>query len=283
MAPTEADYAVSFSVPVCAPGVRFVSRTSYEARATSVFDYPLASRFDENDALVVFDDVFVPWERVFVYRDPEVCHRQFWHTPAFVSFIHHGATRLWTKLEFLTGLAVLIARANNTYELPPVRMQIGRLVSWLNSMRALVIAAEEACEEVPGGHGAVMPNRELSYAQLALGPELYPKVLAEIKLLAGGGLIQLPSSYRDLRRPEVAALLGKYVRSPGHEAQARIKLFKLAWDALGSEFAGRHDQYERFYHGAPHVYLPAIVRESDVDGYAALARRCLDGYGLDDS
>lgn len=279
MAPSEADYALSFSVPVSSPGVRFISRASYEAKASSVFDYPLSSRFDENDALVVYDNVFVPWERVFAYRDPEVCHLQFWKTPAFLSFIHHGATRFWTKLEFLTGVAILIARANNTYDLPPVRMQIGKLMAWLNTAKALVVAMEENCEPVPDGEG-VMPNREIAHAQLAIGPELYPKVLNEIKLLAGGGLIQLPSSYRDLLQPEVAGLLGKYVRSPGHDSERRIKLFKLAWDALGSEFAGRHDQYERFYHGSPHVYLPAIVRESDTEACAALAGKCLDGYDL---
>lgn len=276
----EADYAVSFSVPVSSPGVKFISRTSYEGRATSVFDYPLSSRFDENDSLVVYDDVFVPWERVFAYRDPVVCQRQFWSTPAFVGFVHHGATRLWTKLEFLTGVAILVARANNTHELPPVRMQIGRMMSWVATARALVLAMEDACEPVPGGDGAVMPNREIAHAQLAVGPELYPRAVAELKLLAGGGLIQLPSSYRDLLEPEVAALLGKYVRSPGHDSEQRIKLFKLAWDAVGSEFAGRHDQYERFYHGAPHTYLPAIVREGDPEGCADLARQCLDGYSL---
>ncbi|KAA9381325.1 4-hydroxyphenylacetate 3-hydroxylase N-terminal domain-containing protein [Microbispora amethystogenes] len=281
MPPSEADYAVSFSVPVAAPGISFVSRTSYEARATSVFDYPLASRLDENDALVVYDDVFVPWERVFAYRDPEACHAQFWKTPAFVSFVHHGATRFWTKLEFLTGIAILVAKANNVYDMPPVRMQIGKLLSWVNTAKALVVAAEELCEPVPGAD-AVMPHRETAYAQLAVGPDLYPKVINEIKLLAGGGLIQLPSSYRDLLRPEVAALLGKYVKSPGYDAESRIKLFKLAWDAVGSEFAGRHDQYERFYHGAPHVYLPALVREGDPGRYAALAGRCLDGYELED-
>ncbi|GLZ36287.1 4-hydroxyphenylacetate 3-monooxygenase oxygenase component [Lentzea sp. NBRC 105346] len=281
MAPSEADYAVSFSVPVATPGIQFVSRTSYEGRATSIFDYPLSSRFDENDALVTFDNVFVPWERVFTYRDPLACHEQFWQTPAFVSFVHHGAIRLWTKLEFLAGIAILIARANNTYDLPPVKMQIGKLMAWVNTAKAVAVAIEEGAEPVPGAD-AVAPNREMSCAQLAIGPDLYPKVLAEIKLLAGGGLIQLPASFRDFRNPEVARLLGKYVRSPGHDAESRTKLLKLAWDALGSEFAGRHDQYERFYHGSPHVYLPTLVREGDPETYAALARRCLDGYSLED-
>ncbi|WP_410536350.1 4-hydroxyphenylacetate 3-hydroxylase N-terminal domain-containing protein [Streptomyces sp. KL2] len=71
-------------------------------------------------------------------------------------------------------------------------------------------------------------------------------------------------------------------RSPGHPAEQRIKLFKLAWDALGSEFAGRHEQYERFYHRAPHVYLPGIVRNGSPEALEALTRSCLDGYDLHD-
>jgi 4-hydroxyphenylacetate 3-monooxygenase len=151
------------------------------------------------------------------------------------------------------------------------------MMSWVSTAKAVVVAIEEGAEPIAD---AVAPNREMSVAQLAIGPDLYPKMIAELKLLAGGGLIQLPSSYKDFRTPEVAKILNKYVRSPGHDAEARIKLMKLAWDALGSEFAGRHDQYERFYHGSPHVYLPALVREGHPENYAALARRCLDGYEL---
>ncbi|TCO45244.1 4-hydroxyphenylacetate 3-hydroxylase family protein [Actinocrispum wychmicini] len=277
LAPADADYALSFSVPVASPGVKLISRPSYEAAATSVFDNPLASRFDENDALVIYDNVFVPWEQMFVYRDVDVCNAQWWRTPAFVNFVHHGATRLWTKFEFLTGLAVLIAKANNTFGLPPVQAQIGRLMGWLNTMRSMVLALEAACEPIGD---AVQPNKEISCAQLFVGPDLYPKVLNEIKLLAGGGLIQLPSSVRDLLNPESAPLLRKYIQSPGYAAEERVKLFKLAWDALGSEFAGRHEHYERFYHGAPHVYLSSIVREGDTETYERLAQSCLDGYQL---
>jgi 4-hydroxyphenylacetate 3-monooxygenase len=282
LAPGEADYALSFSVPVSTPGVKFISRVSYEAAASSVFDNPLASRFDENDALVVYDNVFVPWENVLVYRDVEVCRAQWWQTCAFVNLVHHGATRLWTKLEFLTGLAILIAKANNTYGLPPVKAQIGRLIGWLNVLRSMVLGMEAECEPLVAAPHLVQPNKEIGVAQLAIGPEIYPKVLAEIKLLAGGGLIQLPSSYRDLLSPEIEPVIARYIRSPGHDSQRRVKLFKLAWDALGSEFAGRHDQYERFYHGAPHVYLNTIAREADTDRYERLATACMEGYQLDE-
>ncbi|GIJ50360.1 pyoverdin chromophore biosynthetic protein pvcC [Virgisporangium aliadipatigenens] len=281
LAPQDIAHAVSFSIPLDTSGLKFVSRTSYEAGARSVFDNPLSSRFDENDALLVCDDVFVPWERVLVYRDVEASLRQWWATPAYNNFVHQAATRFWTKLEFLAGLAILIAKANNTYQLPPVQTQIGRILGWVNIARSMLIAAETECEPVEGGTG-VMINREIASAHRAMAGDLYPKVLAEVKLLAGGGLIQLPASGYDLQHPTLGPLLRKYVRSPEHPAERRIKLLKLAWDALGSEFASRHEQYERFYHGAPHVYLPAIVRDGRPDLCERLAQTCLDGYRLDD-
>ncbi|MBM7081358.1 4-hydroxyphenylacetate 3-hydroxylase family protein [Micromonospora sp. WMMD734] len=282
LAPQDVEYALSFSVPLDTPGLKFVSRTSYEASARSVFDNPLSSRFDENDSLLVCDDVFVPWERVLVYRDVDASLHQWWATPAYNNFVHQSATRFWTKLEFLTGLAILIAKANNTYQLPPVQIQIGRLMSWVNIARSMLIAAET--EFVPvGSDGGVMINPEIASAHRAMAGDIYPKAVAEVKLLAGGGLIQLPASGYDLLHPELGPVLAKYVRSPGHPAEARIKLLKLAWDALGSEFASRHEQYERFYHGAPHVYLPAVVRDGRPDLCEQLAQSCLDGYELDNS
>ncbi|MFI1757655.1 4-hydroxyphenylacetate 3-hydroxylase family protein [Streptomyces sp. NPDC020571] len=278
----DTEYALTFSVPLDTPGLKFISRTSYEAQARSVFDNPLSARFDENDALLVCDDVFVPWERVLTYRDVDTSFQMWWFTPAYNNFVHQAATRFWTKLEFLTGLAILLTRANNTYALPPVQMQIGRLMGWLNIAKSMVVAAETTYERVAGEGSAVHLNKEIASAHRAMAGDLYPKVLAEIKMLAGGGLIQLPASGYDLTHPELGPLVAKYVRSPGTPAEQRIKLLKLAWDALGSEFAARHEQYERFYHGAPHVYLPGIVRDGNPDLLAAFTQSCLDGYRLDD-
>ncbi|MER5931117.1 4-hydroxyphenylacetate 3-hydroxylase N-terminal domain-containing protein [Streptomyces sp. NPDC002054] len=282
LAPQDVEYALTFSIPIDTPGLKFISRTSYEAGARSVFDNPLSSRFDENDALLVCDDVFVPWERVLTYRDVESSFLMWWGTPAYHNFVHQAGVRYWTKLEFLTGLAILIAKANNTYSLPPVQMQIGRLIGWLNIAKSMVLAAESEYETVGGPGGPVHINREIASAHRAMAGDLYPKVLAELKMLAGGGLIQLPASGYDLGHPELGPLVAKYVRSPGHPAEQRIKLMKLAWDALGSEFASRHEQYERFYHGAPHVYLPGIVRDGRPDLLEAFTQSCLDGYDLGD-
>ncbi|MEU9981102.1 4-hydroxyphenylacetate 3-hydroxylase N-terminal domain-containing protein [Streptomyces sp. NPDC050856] len=280
LAPQDAEHAVCFSLPVGTPGLKLLSRTSYEAGARSVFDNPLSSRFDENDALLVCDDVFVPWENVLAYRDVDVAFRMWWHTPAYVNFVHQAATRFWTKLEFLTGIAILVTKANNTHQLPQVTQVIGRLLGRVAQAKAFVLAAEASYEQVDGGRGGVMPGKDISFAQRIMAGELYPRTVEDIKLLAGGGVVQLPASGQDLLHPELGPLLRKYVRSPGTPAEDRVKLLKLAWDALGSEFAGRHEQYERFYHGAPHVYLMQQAWEGDSASCEALARSCLDGYGL---
>ncbi|MFD3440521.1 4-hydroxyphenylacetate 3-hydroxylase family protein [Streptomyces sp. NPDC058685] len=280
LAPEDADHAVSFSVPTDTPGLTFVSRTSYEAQARGVFDNPLSSRFDENDSLLVCENVFVPWERVLTYRNVDATAAMWWQTPAYLNFVHQASTRFWTKLEFLTGLALLMTRTNGTYKLPPVTQAVGRLLGMVAQAKAFVLAAEASCEPVDGGRGGVAPGTEISYAQRIMAGELYPRAVREIKQLAGGAVIQLPASAEDLLHPELGPLVTKYLRAPGTAAEERIKLLKLAWDALGSEFAARHEQYERFYHGAPHVYLTMQTWAGGAEACENLAQACLDGYGL---
>ncbi|MFE7550071.1 4-hydroxyphenylacetate 3-hydroxylase family protein [Streptomyces gardneri] len=280
LADDDLDHAVTFSLRLDTPGLKLISRTSYEGRSRSVFDHPLSSRYDENDAMLVCEDVFVPWERVLTYRDPATTGAIWWRTPAYLNFVHQSATRFWTKLEFLTGLAILVARSHGTDKLPPVTQALGRLLGMVAQAKAFVLGAEASYEEVDGGRGGVRPGQEISFAQRIMAGELYPRAVQDIKLLAGGALIQLPASGRDLLHPELGPLVRQYFRTPGHPAEDRLKLLKLAWDALGSEFAGRHEQYERFYHGAPHVYLTMQTWAGSAGECERLAQACLDGYGL---
>jgi 4-hydroxyphenylacetate 3-monooxygenase len=281
--PDDEAYALSFSIPVATRGLRCISRASYERRSTSVFDYPMASRLDENDALIVFDDVVVPWERVFIYRDIDLSFRQWWDTPSFTYMMAHGATRAWTKLEFLVGIALKIAKANQTYRLAPVRAVLGNMIAAVNVLRGLVIGAEANYERFPGADGVLTPNRAMTTSYLSLGPTLYAQLIADIKTLAGGGLIQLPSSYKDLVTPGVAGDVARYIRSPGVSATERVKLLKLAWDVVGSEFAGRHEQYERFYLGPPYAVQQEVLRTGNPGVCEALVDAALAGYSLEDA
>ncbi len=278
--PGDEDQAISVAVPVGAPGVRVLSRRSYAQAASSVFDYPLSSRFDETDALVVFDDVFVPWDHVFVYRDIDLARAQFFETAAHLLGNHQAQVRLAVKLRFLAGLARRVTEMNGTVALPPVQGTLAQIAASAVVVSGLVLAQEHGCEI--DAAGVARPNREALYANMALQSELYPAVCQHIRDLCGGGLIQLPSSSRDFANPEIAALLDRYMQSPGVPAVDRVKLLKLTWDLIGSEFAGRHQQYEMFYAGAPFVVRGHMFRNFDFGDATALVDAALSGYDLHD-
>ena len=106
LAPGDEDYAISLVMPVNAEGLRLYPRRPYATLATSVYDYPLSARFDEVDTTVVFDDVFVPWEHVFVYRNVELVTAQFHESPAHTTANFQSLVRFGVKLEFMAGLAI---------------------------------------------------------------------------------------------------------------------------------------------------------------------------------
>lgn len=258
--PGEEDLATSFAVPMAAKGLKLLSRKSYEAAAVSPRDNPLSSRFDENDALVWFEDVKVPWERVFVHRDTDMCRAQFHDTLGHTFQNYQSQIRLMVKVRFLVGVARRIADTIGTSAIPPVRETLGRLAAQAAMVEGMVVGMEAA------GHmqdGYFVPNKHMMYAAQVLTQELYPKLIETIRGLAGGALIMLPSSVRDADNPELARIIGLTQRSPISSAQARVDFLKLAWDALGSEFGSRHVQYEMFYAGAPFVTCAHSFRTYD--------------------
>jgi 4-hydroxyphenylacetate 3-monooxygenase len=160
LTPSDVRYALSFAVPLNAPGLKVLSRRSYEETASSVFDYPLSSRFDENDAVLYFDDVRVPWERVFVYDSPEMCQKQFHATPAHVYQNYQSQVRLMVKLRFLTGIARRIAETNGILGMPAVQQTLGDLAAQAAMIEGLVSAMEVRGQL----HGSYfLPNRHLLY------------------------------------------------------------------------------------------------------------------------
>jgi 4-hydroxyphenylacetate 3-monooxygenase len=239
----------------------------------------MSTRFDEADSLVVYDDVFVPWENVFVYRDIDLAQAQWWETAAHVLGNHQAQVRFNTKLDFLTGIAHLVAEMNGIAALPPVQSSLGELAAHASLVGGLVQGAEQNC--MIDDEGVAHPGHAETYANMTLQSELYPKVLGMIRELCGGGLIQLPSSVNDFRSAEIAPVLERYIQSPGVSSEERVKLLKLAWDMVGSEFASRHLQYEMFYAGAPFVVKMRMFQNYDFDRADALVKAALDAYDLD--
>jgi len=277
--PGDEKYAVSFTVPMNAPGLKILSRKSYEQHAPNIYDNPLAHRFDENDSVLYFDDVKVPWERVFINQDTKMCMQQFHATPAHVYQNYQAQIRLMVKMRFLLGIAKRITDTNGITNFPQVRETLGNLAAEAVIVDSLVHAME-AKGERRGKY--FLPDRHTLYAAQVITQQLYPRMMTTLRDLAGGGMIMLPSSVADFANDEMRAMINKTQKSPASDSEARVKFFKLAWDAVGSEFASRHTQYEMFYAGATFVTKGHSFRTFDWDRCAGMVDQMLDSYSLED-
>jgi len=221
----------------------------------------------------------VPWERVFVYRDVALTRAQFYDTPAHLLGNFQAQIRFAAKAEFLAGLALRIAESMGVEGQRETQTLLGELASYCSMAAGLVVAAESACQHDP--RGFIYPNPTYLYANNWLQATYYQTMVTYLRELSGGGLLQVPSSYRDYLNPQIAGDLERYVRSPGLKSVERVKLYKLAWDLVGSEFAGRHQQYELFYAGGrAQTTSIRAYRAFDFGAARAMVERCLAGYDL---
>ncbi|QIB35572.1 4-hydroxyphenylacetate 3-hydroxylase family protein [Ancylobacter pratisalsi] len=275
----EARYAFTAAVPLNLAGMSLLSRRSYEGAASSSFDYPLASRFDENDALLFFDDVKIPWDRIFVHRDP-TCQLAQWHdTPAHAYQNYQAEIRLLVKLRFLVGLARKITETIGTYHFPQVRETLGELAGHVGMIEAFVHGME-----AKGRHRGryFLPDAGLVYAAQVQSQLLYPKIIHFLRELSGGGMLMLPSTVEDFAHPEIGPMIARTQYSPHLSSEERVKLFKLAWDAVGSEFASRHTQYEMFYSGPRTVTTGMAFRTFDWEQATGAVDTMLASYPTPD-
>jgi 4-hydroxyphenylacetate 3-monooxygenase len=277
--PGDEDYAISCVVPNSAPGLKLYPRRPYATGATSVFDYPLSSRFDESDSLVVFDEVFVPWENVFIYKNIELTAGQFSVTAAHVLGNTQSHIRSWAKLQFLVGLVKRCMDVSGRSVASEMVSQLGELATRVSIVEGMILGAEAAAE--PDRFGVMRPKDSLLYACQVYQQAMYPALLTQIRGLMGGSLIQLPATVRDLHAPESAMDIERYVRWPHAGGELRVKLLKLLWDAVGSEFASRHLQYEMFYAGEPPAIHGREFRSFDWTAAEESVDKCMASYDKD--
>ena len=271
--PGDENYANCLVVPVNAPGLKLYPRRPFALAATNAFDYPLSSRFDETDSYVVFDNVLVPWEHVFVYRNLEVSRDQWWKTPSHLYGNHQAQVRYVTKLRFMAGLAQRMNEMTGNAANPAVQIAMGELAA-LVSVYETMLLAHEAMAPVDRS-GVLWPSRTALYSAMALQSELNGRMLEIIRELAGAAMITLPSSLHDLENPQTAGDVERYMRAASHDARARVALMRLAWDFIGTEFGSRHQQYEKFYGGASFLVKQNVYRNFDFARACALVDAAL--------
>lgn len=280
----DTDLAVMFIAPMDAPGVKLFCRTSYEAQAAAMgspYDYPLSSRFDENDAIFVFDDVFIPWEDVLVHRDIERI-KVFYPKSGFLAgYQFQGCVRFSVKLDFIAGLLAKALKVAGTDEFRGNQALLGEVIAWRNLFWGLTDAM--AGNPQPWVDDTVQPNVQSGTAYRVFMTEAWPRVKEIVHKIVASSLIYLPSSVKDFENPDIDRYLKQYVRgSGGIGYKERIKTMKLLWDAIGTEFGGRHELYERNYAGNHEdIRIQTIwnARGSGaLDAMTALAEACMADY-----
>jgi 4-hydroxyphenylacetate 3-monooxygenase len=280
-------YALICTIPMGAPGMKLICRTSYAMTAAvmgSPFDYPLSSRLDENDSIFVLDKVLIPWENVFIYGDLEKASTFFPHSGFLPRFTFQGCTRLAVKLDFIAGLLLKALDITGSKDFRGVRARMGEVLAWRNMMWALTDAM--ARNPDPWVGGAVSPNLNAGLAYRWFMTVGYPRVKEIIEQDLGSSLIYLNSHAADFKNGNIRPYLDKYVRgSNGYDALHRVKTMKLLWDAIGTEFGGRHELYERNYAGNHEAIRDEILAAHEANGltdfYRSFAEQCLAEYDLD--
>jgi 4-hydroxyphenylacetate 3-monooxygenase len=257
--PAAEPFALAFAIPCNAPGLRFLCRETFDL-GRSHFDHPLASRFEEMDAVVIFNDVLVPWERVFLCGDVARCNALYGETDAVVNMMHQVAIKDVAKAEFVLGLAARIAEASDAMGLQHVQERLAEMIMTTETMRACLRAAE--ADAHINKWGMFVPARAPLDTARNLFPRLYPRMVEIIQLNSSSGLMAIPSE-ADFK-PGIAPDIERYFGAAKAGSRDRVALYRLAWDVACSAFGGRQVLYERFFFGDPVRMAGALVANTDL-------------------
>ncbi|GIM46785.1 putative 4-hydroxyphenylacetate 3-monooxygenase [Collibacillus ludicampi] len=242
----EKPYAFAFCIPNNTPGLKFICRESFDY-GKSAFDHPLGSRFEEMDTIVVFDDVTVPWDRVFALGDVEICNRAYIESNAQVHMTHQVVSKNIAKTEFILGILQLMVETINIGQFQHVQEKMSEVIIVLEIMKSLMIAAETNAQV--DKWGIMTPDFKPLNVARNYFPKMYPRFMEIMQLLGASGLMAIPNE-ADFNS-ELRADLDKYLQAANSDAYNRVKLYRLAWDTCMSAFGSRQTLYERFFFGDP--------------------------------
>ncbi len=278
LAPDQKKEAITCAIPCNAPGLTLWARKPMALDAKSEFDSPLAWRYDESDSMLLCDDVKVPWERVFVHDDALLSRDIYIKSPSHCFGNHQSNVRYWSKMRLLLGLCSKVANATGADQVQAVRETLGKMAALESTIAGLVHGQINAFESWPAPY--VCFNRRIMYAGLEWCTQNYTMFIDELRTLCGGGVFQMPADISVMENDELAAQFSTFWQTPQGDAITRMKLFKLAWDMVGSEFAGRHLQYEKFYAGASFIIRNHSFRETDWNAFNKLVDDLMATYDV---
>jgi 4-hydroxyphenylacetate 3-monooxygenase len=243
---THSPFALNFAIPCGAPGLKFLCRESFDL-GRSHFEHPLGSRFEEMDCVVFFDNVLVPWERVFLLGDVDLLNATATTTHSMTHTAHQGAAKNIAKCEFVLGLALLMTKTLGNAQLPHSEERLGELMLYTELMKACMRAAE--ADAKLDDWGVMCPAELPAESTRNLFMTAYPRMVEILQLLGSSSFMITPTE-ADFRGP-LAPEIEQYLATDTATARDRVKLFRLAWDVAGSAFGSRQVLYERFFASDP--------------------------------
>jgi 4-hydroxyphenylacetate 3-monooxygenase oxygenase component len=271
VAQNEEKYALAFGIPTDAAGLKFLCREPFDDGAMSKWDHPLGSRFEEPDAMVVFDDVLIPWERVFLHENVAMANKLFTSASIQNNTGHQTAVRGLAKCKFLVGVAIAVSRSVKTDVFLHVQEQLGEILGFLQLIEGALYLSEMKAERTEGGaiRPAWPPLQSIRYHL----PRMYERIVKVVQVIGASGLLINPT--REDLTSEIGPDIAAYYRGASVDAESRIHLGKLAWDATGTQFGQRMVQYERYYAGDPVRVGAALYTQQNVHELLALVKRAL--------
>lgn len=271
--------SITCAVPVNTPGLALWARQPYALNVMDPQDYPLSYRFDETDCVLVCNEVKIPWDRVFLHNNATESRAIYLDTPANCISNHQSNCRFWAKMALIIGLASRACAVNGVDKIPAVREQLGRLAALEATIAAMVHGQVDAYESWP--EGFVTPNRRMMYATLNWCQEHHTEIIDTLRTLMGGVPLQMPANSTVQDNPELNSLFNRWWGTSAIDAADRMKLYKLGWDITGSEFAGRHQLYEKFYAGHSALLRASCDREAPWEYFHSVVERAIATAEID--
>jgi 4-hydroxyphenylacetate 3-monooxygenase len=265
------EYAVGFVCDLGSPNLKFICRTGFAGRSAAA-DYPLANKFDEVDALVIFDDVFIPWENVLFYRHTRAAMfiRETLHRYSAFAFVQRNL-----KLaDMLIGAALFNVRQTGLDKQQAVQEKLAQLAVYREGINAHLTAAIALGQRSPAG--LLMPNQSLLFSGRVLACSQLHEMMHIARELCGGQICVTPDK-ASFDSPQTKPWLDKfYTVNDRWAAEDRRKLLAFARDMLNSDYAGHRLTFQLFAQSPPFAHLAAVSRNFDWDGSLQFVRKAAD-------
>ena len=265
-------YCVAFAIPVSTPGVKLLCREPLVSNnERNLYNHPLSSRFEEIDAMVVCEDVFVPWHRVFFYKNLELANTSREATEITAHCQHQSAVRAMVKAGLAVAIAKKITESVKTDVFPQVAERVGNIVAMMKATESLLYASEQTA--IKNEDGTWKANQDFLSSYSILFPKFDAQIADLIRSIGAAGLMLTPSLNDFLG--EEGDTFNHYFAGADMNGLARVQIAKLAWDFIGDSNAQRVQHYERFHSGDPMFLAAGFSKKANVEEWMNMANELL--------